>query len=389
MNQTDLQQTPTHTAVAALARLSPPHGYRFEGDSIHLQAKFTVLDDAAYRLQWALQLWACSACPASPRDLTGQIVAEVALPPMREIADEIEHLDMSAVSRPPAGHAEYCMALVLAAGRPGNFDEIHDVATYPRAQSFLQPRMRGNVGYRIDGSRVRLWAEHIENPRDNANCSGTLALELWALAGPYSGGSFEGVPLAGVAIGSISGQTESAATSFELPFSPPPPGNWHFVLMLREWTAAGYLTRDFTNFINPVIYAPIPAAAPARAESTPGVQVLLTTPTLPTRATPAGPPANGALSSLTKAAPGSTGTLASRGQRRMPIMLPAVPAASAATSVSVNTAPEEELAAVEGLSPKLARAIVKKRPFASLDDLQQVKGITLKLLNRIRSRLGL
>src|ERR1035438_6132548 len=107
--------------------------------------------------------------------------------------------------------------------------------------------MRGTVGYRLDGNRVHLSVEHIENPRDAANCSGTLALELWALAAPYAGGSFQGRHLAGVAIGALSGQNESTSTSFELPFSSPPAGEWHFVLMLREWTAAGYVTRDFTN----------------------------------------------------------------------------------------------------------------------------------------------
>ena len=159
MNQTVLQQTPTHNATVSLAALSKPHGYRFDGDEVHLQARFTVLDPGANQRTWALQLWACPSAPASARDLTGQIVAEVALPPMSEVADETEHVDMSAFAWPPTGSAEHFMALVLAAGRPGQFDEVHDVAVYPRPQRFLQPRMRGTVGYRSSTSRI------LETPR--------------------------------------------------------------------------------------------------------------------------------------------------------------------------------------------------------------------------------
>jgi len=81
-----------------------------------------------------------------------------------------------------------------------------------------------------------------------------------------------------VVIGSLDGQSESAATSFDLPFSPPPPGNWRFVLMLREWTAAGYVTRDFTNFLIPVNYGPPPATAALKTE---GLASARTTPVKP------------------------------------------------------------------------------------------------------------
>jgi competence ComEA-like helix-hairpin-helix protein len=58
-------------------------------------------------------------------------------------------------------------------------------------------------------------------------------------------------------------------------------------------------------------------------------------------------------------------------------------------AISINSATEEELARLEGVSEKLARAITKKRPFSSVDDLLRVKGVTLKLVAAIRSRLKL
>ena len=68
---------------------------------------------------------------------------------------------------------------------------------------------------------------------------------------------------------------------------------------------------------------------------------------------------------------------------------PVKPTAAAAGTISVNTAAEAELAAIIGITPKLARSIKEKRPFASLDDLRRVRGISAALLAKIRSRLKL
>jgi hypothetical protein len=291
---------------------------------------------------------------------------------MSEVADETEHVEMSTFACPPAGAAEYFMALVLAAGQRGRFDEVHDLAVYPRGQRFLLPRMRGNLGYRIEGERVRLWVEHIENPRDAANLSGTLALELWALPAPYAGQALAGTPLASTVIGSLPGQAESTGNSFDLPFSSPPAGEWHFVLILREWTAAGYVPRDFTNFNNPVRYSDVPANLPPRTEASAPAIASPVEPIPPARLLSLGSPLEGAAGSEPKSTPVPAETKVT---------------ADAVLSISVNTARAEELAAIKGISPQLARSILKKRPYASLDDLRRVKGFTAKLLASIRSRL--
>jgi hypothetical protein len=390
MNSTFLQQTPTLRRSAGLARLAEPHGYRLEGDLVELQSRFTVLDQAAHQRQWALQLWACPQAPNSGTDLSGQMVAEVVLPPMSEVADEVEHLEMMAFATPPAGSGEHFMALALASGRPGQFDEVHDIAVYPRCRCFLQPRMRGAVGYHIQGERVELSVEQLENPRDRANCSGTLALELWALATPYAGGSFQGVPLAGVVIGSLSGQTEAATKCFDLPFSRPLAGTWHFVLMLREWTSAGYITRDFANFSNPVHYEPALTPAPREPEMLVPTEPGPIQPPKPERTVVTEPRPEVAVKRADEAVAASPRALASPDKEPAPLApAPAELAPAATPSISVNQAAAEGLAALEGLSPKLARSIVNKRPFASLDDLRRVRGVTKTLLAKIRSKLKL
>jgi Helix-hairpin-helix motif len=392
MNQTVLPQLPTRNSAVSLARLSLPHGYRFDGDNVQLHARLTVLDRAAYQRTWALQLWACPSRPTCAGDLAGQVVAEIALPPMSELADEIEHMDMSTFARPPAGAGEHFIALVLAAGVAGRFDEVHDIVTYPQLQKFLQPRIQGSVSYRIDGNRVHLSVEHVENPRDSGNRSGSLALELWALSKPYAGGDFQGAHLAGVGFGPLSGETELGTNSFDLPFVAPPAGHWHFVLMLREWTAAGYVTRDFTNFANPVNYGQVLESSPAPkiTESPVPASGLPGEPAMPAKVLPVAPISIPPVSPVAEAAAVSRKTSASKSAPKGPTS-PAVatppPAPVAMQTVSVNSATEEALAAIDGLSPRLARAIKKGRPFASLDDLRRVKGLTAGILEKIRSRL--
>lgn len=60
--------------------------------------------------------------------------------------------------------------------------------------------------------------------------------------------------------------------------------------------------------------------------------------------------------------------------------------AELALPVDVNTADEAELASLPGIGPVIAKRIVAGRPYASVDDLDRVKGIGEKTLARLRSR---
>jgi competence ComEA-like helix-hairpin-helix protein len=327
-----------HTG-APLARLGASHGYQFEQDTVLLNALFTLLDPAAHGLNWSLQLWACPQAPTDKNDLRGVLVAEAALPPIGEIADEQESFSIRATAFPPAGQGTYVMVLALVGGARGQRGDVQDFATYARPEQFTQPRLGANVAFRVDGDRVILDVERIENPRVVENTSGTLALELWALKSAYAGGEFQGEMLAGVAFGSLSGQHEFVQQSFNLPFTVPSAGTWHYVLMLREWTAAGFVTRDFVNFALPVVIAE--TKAPVKAE---------------------------------------TKSAAKKSDQQV---------RAKDASLSINTASAQELRAAAGLPAKVAESIVAKRPFKSLDEVQKVKGIGARLFERIRAKLRL
>src|SRR5262249_38329009 len=126
-------------------------------------------------------------------------------------------------------------------------------------ETFTLPRLNGPVAvdWTATGARIRIGG--IENPRDLANLSGLLVLELWALSTDYSGGSFTGMPLGGAELGALAGQVSWNNIDFELSLAAHPAAGTHVILMLREWTAAGYITRDFVNVAAPTAQ---PVAAP-------------------------------------------------------------------------------------------------------------------------------
>jgi competence protein ComEA len=66
-------------------------------------------------------------------------------------------------------------------------------------------------------------------------------------------------------------------------------------------------------------------------------------------------------------------------------------AATALATVNINTATKDELVALPGIGPVKAQAILDYRKqngsFKSVDDLQQVKGIGAKRLEKLRAEL--
>jgi DNA uptake protein ComE-like DNA-binding protein len=353
-------------------RFGATHGYRFTGDTVELNATFAIVSRSAHERAWALQLWACPSVPARSDDLVGHLVAEAPLPPIVEIAGEAEAFATMAAAQPPAGDRDYSMVLVLVARRGGDFDEVHDVASFPERERFVLPRLAGPVSYRVAGDRVHLDLAAIENPRDAANISGTISVELWALFAPYSGGNFTGSPLAGAVLGTLAGQDRWSQLALELPYTPPAAGAAHVVVMVREWTGAGYTTRDFANL------GVLPAAAPAPAPAPHAANLKSQSSDLKSPA-PAAAPVVATTAAAPAAKPIATAAAAK----------PAPASVAAGGKVSLNSATIEQLLTVKGLPRAVAERIVRDRPFKAVDDIINVKGMGEKLLAKIRGQLTL
>ena len=164
---------------------------------------------------------------------------------------------------PPAGQDAHVLSLVLVSNSGDGAECVEDFAHYPQPVGFVQPRMKGTVCCSFTGDLINFDLACIENPRPAENLSGTLALELWVLDVPYTGGDWAGVPVASLVLGTLGGQNswlDWQVASHAAPL----PADGQLVLMLREWTPAGYVTRDYRALSRPTLETikKVPAAKP-------------------------------------------------------------------------------------------------------------------------------
>jgi DNA uptake protein ComE-like DNA-binding protein len=225
--------------------------------------------------------------------------------------------------------------------------------------------LAGNCGYAVNDGRVVVSVAEIANHRDSGNISGTVAVELWALKQKYAGGSFTGQALAGTSIGALSGGHFLADCRYDLVFQEPPAGTWLLTLMVREWTDAGYITRDYVNFPVPYVIGGKPTAVCRVADNVVKPRVADDVENA-TQGTPAAP-----------AAPAAEPAERTGGK----------PQAHAA--VSLNQSSLKDIAAVKGISKKVAQNLVAARPFQSFDEVLKVKGIGAALLEKVRKFITL
>lgn len=324
--------TTNYSAADAMTALGANHGYCLDGDFVHLNADVSLAEaDLADGTHWALQLWA-SPGGFDGLALNGVKVAELALQP----TPGNFNVAACVTALPPAGCAAQVMAMALVGQRVDGSVQVRDLSVYATPQTFFQPFLLGDVSCRVADGMAEIAIERIASPRSPDNLSGTLALEVWALDAPYQGGAWQGQPVASVVLGQLSGGSAWADCRYSVPAVN---ASGTLTLMLREWTPAGYLTRDYRNLA--AVSEPVSGDVEAAAR-----------------------PAAKAGKSATKKASASK------------------PAEKTAP-VNVNTASAAELAAVKGISKAVAEAIVAARPYARLDDLLRAKGIGAKLLEKL------
>jgi len=254
-------------------------------------------------------------------------------------------------------------------------------ALFNSAPNTVSPlTLSGSNGYSIQGDRVILSVSEIANHRNFDSMSGSLSLELWALNRPYAGGEFDGVALAGVQIGCVQGQHRLVNGSYDLPFTAPGAGTWTLTLMLREWEGQGFVTRDHVQFAQPYEVKP-PAVAEATVQAPALARNVITMdfgapqPRDEAVARPVAKAVDKVAAAVTVTKPAAA--------------VVAAPAAAVDRRVSLNEASRAEIAAIKGVSKKLADAIVAARPLISMRELLAVKGMDPRLLNQLRQLVRL
>jgi DNA uptake protein ComE-like DNA-binding protein len=346
------------------------HGYRIEADLASINAEISV---PPYHPggAWSLELWASPHAYAGG-ELHGVKLSEVQFELPTPLAPHTHRVEAQVPAQLPLQGRAHVMLLALVEQWTGR---VHDVAQYAELESFPAPRLEGDVGYEVLGAEVVLRAAAIVNARTAGNLSGTLSLELWALPLAAGAASAGGHRLAAAQLAPVAGGEAAYGVQCRAAFSEPPPGRFELCLRLREWTQAlGYVTRDQRSFALPYEVASEAMAAPAPVST-------LEAPALEPRSVEvAGPEA------VLELAPVAEASVAPPVSEEPPSSGP-LPRASRA--VSIQTGSVEELARVKGLNTKIAKEIIKSRPFDSLDALLKVRGIGRKTLERIRTLVTL
>ncbi len=338
------------TNSPSIARLGSTHGYCFDGDQVELNAALCCCNDALCGQSWSLRLLANNQ----------DVVAELTLGQI--FPDYTGYIAVSGQTDAliPAGQASHQLSLILCCDGA----EV-DRADYTAPASFLLPQLAGNCEITLNGDSAEIRIDSIVNARAEDNLSGTLALEIWALDEPCTGNQWTGSPLASMILGQLAGQQAWHDVHHTL-HATAAPANTFPTLMLREWTATGYVTRDIRS---------LATAAPAAA-----VEVAV--------APPAAKPAKKATAAVKPAAKATAAKTPEKAPKAAKKVTPVANKATAST-VSVNKASAAEITAVKGVSDALAHAIVASRPYASLDELTRAKGMGAKLLAKLRASFSL
>ncbi len=335
-------QTATSTTVC----FGPSVAYAFDGDEVLLDAALRVSNagNAYGQGNRYLQLWAQQDNGPAIK------LADSHLPVLYPDANGDTCISLRTLAFPPAGQAAYSLSMQLFV-QEGDALRLEDQVSFDRQQSFVLPKILGDIATTEAAETLEIQIQGLENPRSNLNVSGTLSLEIWQLNAPYAGGAFSGQRLSRLELGTLAGESSLSAVQLTLPADLPTQGET--VLMLREWTAMGDLTRDYRP-LN--LHKPVSAAEEKEKALEAAVEAVVK---VVAEEKPAAKPAT-----VEKPA-------AKPGQ------------------VSVNEATLKQLASVKGLTKKVAEGIVAGRPWTSLDALTTVKGMGEKLLAKIRSALSL
>jgi DNA uptake protein ComE-like DNA-binding protein len=408
-----------------------PHGYRIEGDQAAINAELQVPPHHAGG-EWMLELWASDQAYKEGA-LTGLKIAGVPVALPTPIGPYLHQVDAWIPARLPLQGRAHAMVLALIRRDSDGQTTVGAFANYAEPQTFIAPHFTGRVGHQLRDKEVVLEAEGIFNPRIDGNVSGTLSLELWAFA--ESGASPEGVRLAAAEIGTVSGQYLLPAIERRVALSEPAVGRYRLAMLLCEWTAAdGYVARDRHDLASiyeraatvAVVASPAPVtpvapeaaaekkqkaatpveapsavsvAAPAKEAVAPAATAPAKEAVAPAATAPAKEAAAAPATAPVKEAIAAAATASVKEAVAAPVTAPAKEAVAAAATapapaaasrlVSIQTASVEELAMVEGLNVKLAKEIIKARPFTSLADLSRVRGLGATLLPRLKSLLTL
>lgn len=128
--------------------------------------------------------------------------------------------------------------------------------------------MYGQFGLSRNGAIGTAYIQTIENYRPTWTVSGTLALQIWATASPYVGGTLVGFKMAEADLGTLNGGYFVRDVYANAVVTDPPPGTYNLVFVLAEWGGFSYLTVDWHNLGYDTFVGPAPTPVIDRTRPT-------------------------------------------------------------------------------------------------------------------------
>ncbi len=219
-----------------------------------------------------LELWATASAYSGNGRITGYKLAQYSLSSLNA-GSALYAVSSGSVSfdPPPAGTWNVVMVLTEYTGTSAenNGFSIADYRNFPVPMTTTNIAPVGGAGsltlsgrstYTPQNGNTTVLLE-VENVRNNATVgtSGSLRLELWAFASPYSGGSVSGQKLAQYQLAPLAaGASRTNFSTGSIPFTKPSAGTWYISLLLTENDGStsnngGYGIEDYSNFPVPMV----------------------------------------------------------------------------------------------------------------------------------------
>lgn len=360
-------------ATPATVILGEQCGYVLYEEQIHLNAEVLVF--APSQQPVSIQLWACQQAFGGGI-LEGHKIASTS----PAYYTESSFISEQIAATWPIRQQPYAMVLVLVEG-----DTILSYVNFSYSQTFLLPYL-SEVKTQFTATDIYIDIGQIYSPRARDNLSGTLSLELWAVSAPYLGDPCEGELLTIQLLGVLAGQGEW--TNYQLTASVPSHAQ-SLVLLLREWTANGYVTRDYVS-----LFVPVADAAPVATtiESTPEAVVETMTETISPEVV-----SDVAVEAIAETVeviteqpelvltPDEPAPVKPKKTNKKTTAAPAAKVAAKNPALpSLNEVSVEHLCSIKGISRAVARTLVESRPYKAWTEVAKLKGVGGKLLAKLQ-----
>jgi hypothetical protein len=224
--------------------------WSISGSSINIGVTRVSNDGGGTSGSLRLQIWATSS-PYSGSAMSGYVIGTRNLNPL---SGNHYYSNVSGnVSYIPPPYGTYYTALTLEEYVSGSY-QIVDYITFSGTSvlgsggtsGVSDVELDGIIGWRVSGKTITIEAGAVVN--SGGGTSGTLRLQTWATASPYSGGTINGYILGTYRMNPLRAGYQYTNVRGNAKYYSPPSGVYYTTVTLEEYTSSGFVIVDYLTF---------------------------------------------------------------------------------------------------------------------------------------------